>query len=89
MLSRYFSLRTKLILSFSIVIIVGVFLSTIVGVSLIGNTIVKQAQDKVRLDLNSAREVYQEESNSIKNTIRLTAIRFFIKDAILKVTEKG
>jgi two-component system NtrC family sensor kinase len=66
------------------VIIVGVFLSTIVGVSLIGNTIVKQAQDKVRLDLNSAREVYQEESNSIKNTIRLTAIRFFIKDAILK-----
>ena len=66
------------------VIIVGVFLSTIVGVSLIGNTIVKQAQDKVRLDLNSAREVYQEESNSIKNTIRLTAIRFFMRDAILK-----
>lgn len=84
MLSRYFSLRTKLILSFSMVIIVGVFLSTIVGVSLIGNTIVKQAQDKVRLDLNSAREVYQEESNSIKNTIRLTAIRFFMRDAILK-----
>lgn len=84
MLSRYFSLRTKLILSFSMVIIVGVFLSTIVGVSLIGNTIVKQAQDKVRLDLNSAREVYQEESNSIKHTIRLTAIRFFMKDAILK-----
>ncbi len=83
MLSRYFSLRTKLILSFSIVIIVGVFLSTIVGVSLIGNTIVKQAQDKVRLDLNSAREVYHEESNSIKNTIRLTAIRFSMEDAIL------
>ncbi len=42
MLSRYFSLRTKLILSFSMVIIVGVFLSTIVGVSLIGYKIVHE-----------------------------------------------
>ncbi|MBC8526456.1 MAG: cache domain-containing protein [Candidatus Cloacimonetes bacterium] len=79
-----FSLRTKLILSFSVVIIVGVFLSTFIGIRLIDNTIIKQAQNKVRLDLNSAREVYQEESENIKDIIRLTAIRFFIKDAILK-----
>lgn len=79
-----FSLRTKLILSFSVVIIVGVFLSTFIGIRLIDNTIIKQAQNKVRLDLNSAREVYKEESENIKDIIRLTAIRFFIKDAILK-----
>ena len=79
-----FSLRTKLILSFSLVIVIGVFLSVIIGISLIGNTIIRQAQDKVRLDLNSAREVYQKESESIKCLIRLTARRFFIKDAILK-----
>ena len=78
------SLRTKLILSFSIVIIVGVFLSVIVGIQLIGNTIIRQAQDKVRLDLNSAREVYQTESSKIKCTVRLTAKRFFIKDALLE-----
>ncbi len=80
----HFSLRTKLILSFSVVIIIGVFLSAFIGIRLIGNTIIKQAQDKVRLDLNSAREVYQEESRNIKNIVRLTAIRFFLKDAILK-----
>ena len=78
------SLRTKLILSFSIVIIVGVFLSVIIGIQLIGNTIIRQAQDKVRLDLNSAREVYQTESRNIKCTVRLTAKRFFIKDALLE-----
>jgi len=60
----------------------------IIGVRLIGNGIIKQAQDKVRLDLNSAREVYQEESNNIKNIIRLSAMRFFIKESILKNDRK-
>jgi two-component system NtrC family sensor kinase len=79
---HYLSLRSKLILSFSIVILVGVFLSAIVGLRLIGNTIIRQAQAKVRLDLNSAREVYKEESENIKDVVRLTAVRFFMKDAI-------
>ncbi len=78
------TLRTKLILSFSLVIVIGILLSAIIGVRLIGNTIVRQAQDKVRLDLNSAREVYKEESENIKNVVRLTAIRFFMISAILK-----
>lgn len=79
-----FSLRTKLILSFSIVIVAGVFLSVIIGIRLIDNTIIKQAQDKVRLDLNSAREVYRTERENIKNSVRLSAVRFFIKEAVLK-----
>jgi two-component system NtrC family sensor kinase len=77
------SLRTKLTLSFSLVIIAGVFLSAVVGVHIIGNTIIQQAQDKVRLDINSAREVYQHESEKIKNVVRLTASRFFMKNAII------
>ena len=79
-----FSLRTRLTLSFSLVIVIGVFLSVIIGLSLIGNTIIRQAQDKVRLDLNSAREVYHEESKDIRDIVRLTAVRFFIKEAIYK-----
>jgi two-component system NtrC family sensor kinase len=78
-----FPLRAKLIVSLAVVIILGVFLSTIIGIRLIGTTIIKQALDKVRLDLNSAREVYNEESESIKTRVRLTANRFFIKDAIV------
>lgn len=76
------SLSTKLIMRFSLVIVIGVFLSVFVGIRMIGDAIVKQAQDKVRLDLNSAREVYQEEAEYIKNVVRLTSVRFFIKKAI-------
>jgi len=82
MLKLRIPLSTRLTLAFSIVIIIGVFISTIVGIRLIGNTIVRQAQDKVRLDLNSAWEVYNEESEAIKTKVRLTANRFFIKDAL-------
>jgi two-component system NtrC family sensor kinase len=78
-----FSLRIKLLLSFSTVIVVSALLSLIIGTYLV-KTIIGQAQGKVRLDLNSAREVYQEESGNIKDVIRLTAVRFFIKDAIVK-----
>lgn len=77
------SLRTKLTLYFSIVILVGVSLSAVIGVHLIGSTIIKQAQDKVRLDLNSAREVYLEEADNIKTVVRLTARRYFIRDALM------
>ncbi len=79
-----FSLRAKLIFSFSSIILIGVFLSVMTGIKLIGNTIIKQAQDKVKLDLNSAREVYQTECTKVKNSVRLTALRFFIKDSIVK-----
>ena len=51
-----FSLRTKLLLSFSTVIVVSALLSLIIGTYLV-KTIIEQAQGKVKLDLNSAREV--------------------------------
>jgi len=76
-------LKTKLIVSLLSVVLISGLISTVVGVKLIGNTIVRQAQDKVRLDLNSAREVYYEENKDIRDVIRFTAIRFFLKDAIL------
>ena len=78
------SLKNRLIMNFSIVILVGGVLSVIIGVRLIGNTVIKQAQDKVRLDLNSAREVYLGEISSIEHTVRLTAERFFLKESPLK-----
>jgi len=50
---------------------------------MIGDSIVKQAQDKVRLDLNSAREVLRNEISNVRHIIRLTAARFFLRDALL------
>lgn len=77
------SLRLKLILSFLSVIVVTGLVVTTVGVHLIGDRIVKQAQDKVELDLNSAREVYKDKIREVSTSIRLTALRLFLKDAIL------
>ena len=78
------SLRLKLTLSFLSVIVIAGLVVTTVGVHLIGDRIVKQAQDKVELDLNSAREVYKDKIKDVSTSIRLTALRFFIEDAILK-----
>ena len=83
MFSPRSSLRTKLILSFSIVIVAGVFLSAIIGIKLIGNTIIAEAKNKVRFDLNSAREIYQNEAERIKIVIRLTTNRYFLIEATL------
>lgn len=77
------SLKTKLILSFLSVIIVAGLVATIVGVHLIGDRIVKQAQDKVKLDLNSAREVYKCRIREASHRVRLTSNRFFLRNALI------
>ena len=76
------SLRSKLVVSFLAVIMICGLVATVVGMQLIGTGIINQAQDKVRHDLNSGREVYREETEKIKDMIRFTALRLFIKDAI-------
>jgi len=75
------SLRTKLIINFLIVISICGIVTTWVGVRLIGNGIIRQAQDKVRVDLNSAREIYLERQNKINDIVRLTATRLFLKQS--------
>ena len=70
-----FSLRTKLILSFLLVIIFGGLLALMTGSRLIKNTLISQAQDKVRHDLSAAWMVYNEKLNDIKEIVSLTADR--------------
>ena len=77
------SLRTKLIISFLAVIIICGLVATLVAMQLIGTGIISQAQDKVRIDLNSARHIYQGEIREVKALLRLTAQRFFVKNALL------
>jgi two-component system NtrC family sensor kinase len=77
------SLRTKLIASFLAVIAVSGLVTVMVGVRLIGDGIIRQAQDKVRIDLNSAREVYEHSLDEVREVVRLTALRFFLKESLL------
>ena len=76
-------IATKLILSFLLIIVIISVVFMVVGVQLISNRIVSEAQEKVRHDLNAAREIYLSKLCHINDVVRLTANRFFLEEAIL------
>lgn len=76
-------IATKLVLSFLFIV---AFISTIymlVGIRLISVRIVSEAQEKVRHDLNAARELYLGNLAHINDIVRVTSDRFFLREAIL------
>ena len=77
------SLRTKLILSFLGVIVLGAILTMIFGSQLVKNTIIDEAQEKVKYDLSSAWMVFNDELNRVGDIISFTAEREGIRDAII------
>ncbi len=78
------SLRTKLILTFLIVIIIGGLISLSLGQRLVKKTLISQAQKKVNYDLASAWIVFDERLNDIKDLVSLTAARESLQEAVLK-----
>ena len=76
------SLRTKIILSFLVVILFGGLLSLYIGSRLIKNTLISQAQTKVNHDLSSAWMVYNEKLNDIKEVISMTSAQESLHDDI-------
>lgn len=78
------TLKVKLIVSFLVVVAISGIVATIVGVRLIGRGIVRQAQEKVELDLNSAREIYYHKLKEIEYVVSLTNIRDSIKAGLIQ-----
>jgi two-component system NtrC family sensor kinase len=76
------TLKTKLVVSFLVVVTITGVIAAIVGVRLIGEGIVRQAQEKVRLDLNSARVIYNHKLKDIEDVVSFTSIRGSIKNAL-------
>ncbi|MBT3190594.1 MAG: HAMP domain-containing protein [Anaerolineae bacterium] len=76
-------IATKLILGYLLVIVFISVVFMVVGVRLTSSLILLEAQEKVRNDLNSAREIYQNKLSHIDDVIRHTGERFFLKDALL------
>ena len=76
------SLRYQFLGSFLFIIVVIGVVTTWVGIQLIGEGILRQAQDHVRNDLNSAREVYRENLGKIRDVVRLTADRIFLRQGL-------
>jgi len=76
-------IATKLILSFLLIIVIISVVFMVVGVRIIQDRILAEAQEKVRNDLNTAREIYNNELMRIDDIVGYTAQRFFIKDAFI------
>ena len=76
------SLRTKLVLSFLAVIVLGSLLWLIFGSRVVRTTLISQAQAKIRHDLDATRMVFDGKLNDIKDIVRLTAAREGLRDAL-------
>jgi two-component system NtrC family sensor kinase len=76
------SLRTKLIASFLFVVVAGGFLSSLIGTRLVADTIVSQARNKVKYDLNTAWLIYGQSLNRIQDVVQLTAAGRTLPDTI-------
>jgi two-component system NtrC family sensor kinase len=75
-------LRSRIIGSFDIIIVTFSLLVVVLGYYVIKTDIIKRAQTKVNNDLNSAREIYAQELENVKDIVRFTAVRYFIKDTL-------
>jgi len=76
-------LSRRIIISFFGIIVIFMLSMPLLGYYIIEKNIIERAQTKVTNDLNSAREIYQEEIEIVRSVIRFTALRIFMKDAIL------
>jgi two-component system, NtrC family, sensor kinase len=76
-------LATKLILSFLLVIVFVSLVFIVVGVQLIGNRIVSEAQEKVRYDLNSAQVMYSTKLSNVNDVVRFAADRAILMNYLL------
>jgi two-component system NtrC family sensor kinase len=76
------SLRSKLTFSFLLVVLAGGTASSIIGVHMVGNTIIAEAQKKVQRDLMSGWMIYQEKLTRIQDILHLSAKRDLIIPAL-------
>jgi two-component system NtrC family sensor kinase len=73
----------KLVLSFILVSVLSTAIFTYAGIRLMANRVVAETQDRIRNDLNAAREIYTGEARHINDVVRLNARRPIIQEALL------
>ena len=77
------NLKIKLILSFTVLIIMTGAITSIVGTLMINRGILKEVQGKVYADLYSAREILDRKLKDIRTIIEFTSIRDAVKKSII------
>jgi two-component system, NtrC family, sensor kinase len=76
------SIATRLSLSLLAIIILSGLLFTGVGVTIISGLIVNEAEDRVKNDLNTARLIYLDKQDRVRQAAEFTAARTFIEDVL-------
>jgi two-component system NtrC family sensor kinase len=78
------SLKKKILQSFLVIISVLSFSVALLGYYIIKKDIIDIAQRTVKNDLSMAREVYRQETKSIENAVRFTAVRDFLRNELIE-----
>jgi two-component system NtrC family sensor kinase len=76
------SIKARLTKSFTIAILIPSLITAIVGVLMIREQIYAQAQARVTSDLESAKEIYQNYLDRLKDTLRIHATRRIVYGAL-------
>lgn len=71
----HLTLRRKIVFFFLIVVVVGGSVALTLGIVLYGKTVLERAQQQVKMDINSARMVYDQKIDNIQFLLQLTARR--------------
>ncbi len=78
---RALSLRAKITASFTIIVIGGTVVSTLIGSRIITNALLSQAQKRARQGLDAAHTIYAERLNGIRASVVRAAEAQAIRDA--------
>ena len=76
------SIATKLTLSFLSIILLSSLIFTIVGIQITNNRTITEAQERVRNDLNTAREIYRNRLLRLEDAVEFTSVRLFMGDIL-------
>ncbi len=69
------SLRLKIVFGLIIIIITSYLILAFITSNYVNNLYIEEVQTRVRLDLNSARDIYDDYQERINNILQVTAIR--------------
>jgi two-component system NtrC family sensor kinase len=83
------SIAKELIFSFAVIVTFTGAISITIGMRLINRRVVEETQEKVRNDLNTAREIYVSYIGDVRDVIRFTADRYTIRRAMTSGSVRG
>ena len=83
------SIKARLTKSFTVAILIPSLVTVIAGVLMIRGQVFDQAQDRIAADLESAKEIYHNHIERLKDSLRIHATRMIVYGALEKKDASG